>query len=42
MSLFKPSGPDQKGDAGMSLLKGLFILAVIGIVAAVVVNYLAG
>lgn len=38
MSLFKSSDPDKHGDKGMSLLKGLFILAILGIVAAVVLN----
>lgn len=43
MGLFKPSdGRKSDADSGMSLLKGLFILAIIGIVAYLVVNYYAG
>lgn len=42
MSLFKSSDPEQHGDKGMSLLKGLFILAIIGIVAAVILNQFIG
>lgn len=41
MGLFK-SSKDKKGESGLSLLQGLFILAIIGIVAAVFFNYLAG
>ncbi|HLU19420.1 MAG TPA: hypothetical protein VKZ66_05630 [Pusillimonas sp.] len=42
MGLFKPSSGDKKDvDGGMSLLKGLFILAIIGIIAYLVVNYYA-
>ncbi|MGB3289292.1 MAG: hypothetical protein WBA83_08465 [Burkholderiaceae bacterium] len=40
MSLFK-SGSNKSSDSGMSLLQGLGILALIGIVAAVLLNYFA-
>lgn len=40
MSLFKSSDPEKKGS-GLTLLQGLGILAVIGIVLAVLFNYLA-
>ena len=41
MSLFKSS--DQgKPESGLSLLQGLGILAIIGIVLALLFNYLAG
>jgi len=39
MSLFKSSDGKKQGDSGLSLLQGLGILAVIGIVAALIVNY---
>lgn len=41
MGLFKSSQPDQNKstDSGLSLLQGLGILALIGIVAAAVLNY---
>lgn len=43
MGLYKPTSSEKKdSDSGMSLLRGLFILAVIGIVAYLVVNYYAG
>lgn len=42
MGLFKSTDNKQDADAGMSLLKGLFILAIIGIIAYLVVNYYAG
>ena len=43
MGLFKPSSGDKKdAESGMSLLKGLFILALIGIVAYLVINHYAG
>lgn len=42
MSLFKSSDHDKKSDSGLSLLQGLGILAVIGIVLALLFNYLAG
>ena len=43
MGLFKPtSGEKKDADSGMSLLKGLFILAIIGIVAYLIANYYAG
>lgn len=41
MSLFKSSNSEKNSDSSMSLLKGLFILALIGIVAAVALNYFA-
>ena len=41
MSLFKSSDP-KKPESGMSLLQGLGILAIIGIVLALLFNYLAG
>ena len=40
MSLLKSSDPKKRG--GLSLLQGLGILAVIGIVLAVLFKYLAG
>lgn len=39
MGLFK--SPDKK-KPGLSLLQGLFILAIIGVIAAIVVDRLAG
>jgi len=42
MSLFKPSGSRRDPEAGMSLLQGLAILAIIGIVAAIVLNQFVG
>jgi hypothetical protein len=39
MSLFKSTGGKQQSDKGLSLLQGLGILAIIGIVAAIVINY---
>ncbi|WP_442592348.1 hypothetical protein ACSBPU_11950 [Parapusillimonas sp. JC17] len=41
MSLFKSSSGKKPADSGLSLLQGLLILAVIGIVLAVLFNYLA-
>ncbi|HZH57727.1 hypothetical protein [Yanghanlia caeni] len=41
MSLFKSSDPD-KPDSGLSLLQGLGILAVIGILLTLLFRYLAG
>ena len=42
MGLFKPSSGDKKDvDGGMSLLKGLLILAIIGIVAYLILNHYA-
>jgi len=41
MSLFKSSDP-KKPSSGLSLLQGLGILAIIGIVLAVLFSYLAG
>ena len=41
MSLFKSSDP-KKAGSGLSLLQGLGILAIIGIVLALLFNYLAG
>ncbi|HUH88865.1 MAG TPA: hypothetical protein VL003_12575 [Pusillimonas sp.] len=43
MGLFKPSDNEKKdSDSSMSLLRGLFILAIIGIIAYLIVNYYAG
>jgi len=42
MSLFKSSDRRKEGGSGLSLLQGLGILALIGIVLAVLFNYLAG
>ncbi|HUH88297.1 MAG TPA: hypothetical protein VL003_09640 [Pusillimonas sp.] len=43
MGLYKPSSEEKKdSDSGMSLLKGLFILAIIGIAAYLILNYYAG
>ncbi len=42
MSLFKSSGNKNQAESGLTLLKGLFILAVIGIVAAIVINHFIG
>ncbi|MGE4370231.1 MAG: hypothetical protein AB7E12_11175 [Burkholderiaceae bacterium] len=40
MGLFKSSSDGQnKAESGLSLLQGLGILAVLGIVAAIVLNY---
>lgn len=41
MSLFKSSGRKKPNDSGLSLLQGLGILALIGIIAAVLLNYFA-
>ncbi len=41
MGLFKSSSKD-KADSGLSLLQGLGILALLGIAAALVLNYFAG
>ncbi|WP_397473058.1 hypothetical protein [Pusillimonas sp.] len=42
MGLFKPSSGDKKAvDGGMSLLKGLLILAIIGIIAYLIFNHYA-
>lgn len=41
MGLFKSSDSDEKGS-GLSLLQGLGILAIIGIVLFLLFNYLAG
>jgi hypothetical protein len=41
MGLFKSSAGKKSSDSGMSLLQGLFILAVIGILLAVLFRYLA-
>jgi hypothetical protein len=42
MGLFKSSasGRTKSGDSGLSLLQGLGILAILGIAAAIVLNYL--
>jgi len=43
MGLFKPStGRKRDAESGMSLLKGLFILAIIGIIAYLILNYYVG
>lgn len=43
MGSVKSSKPERaKGESRLSLLQGLAILAIIGIVAAVFFNYLAG
>lgn len=42
MSLFKSSSDHSKPEKGLSLLQGLGILAIIGIVLAVLFRYLAG
>jgi hypothetical protein len=39
MGLFKSSG---KKKPGLTLLQGLFVLAIIGVIAAVIVDRLAG
>jgi len=41
MGIFKSSS-NKKGESGLSLLQGLLILAIIGIVASVFFKYLAG
>ncbi|MBB5217200.1 hypothetical protein [Parapusillimonas granuli] len=41
MGLFKSSSGKKSDDSGLTLLQGLFILAVIGIVLAVLFKYLA-
>ncbi|SHG75976.1 hypothetical protein [Pollutimonas bauzanensis] len=41
MGLFKSSGRKKPDEAGLSLLQGLLILAIIGIVLAVVFTQLA-
>ncbi len=39
----KSSKPEKgKGESRLSLLQGLFVLAILGIAAAVLFNYLAG
>lgn len=38
MSLFKSSDP-EKNESGLSLLQGLFILAILGIIGALIVNH---
>lgn len=42
MGFFKSSSDPKKPDSGMSLLQGLGILAIIGIVLAALFRYLAG
>lgn len=42
MGLFKPSDDKKDADSGMSLLKGLFILAMISIAAYLILNYYVG
>lgn len=41
MGLFK-SSKHKRGESRLSLLQGLGILAVLGIIAAIFFNYLAG
>lgn len=41
MGLFKSSG-SKKRDSGLSLLQGMLILAILGIIAAVILTKLAG
>jgi len=41
MGLFKSSSR-KKHESGLSLLQGLFILAVVGVIATVIVTRLAG
>lgn len=41
MGLFKSSSRKKPYESGLSLLQGLLILAIIGIVAAVIANYFA-
>lgn len=41
MGLFK-SSDHKKGESGLSLLQGLGILAVLGILGAILFKYLAG
>ena len=40
MGLFKSSDQEKDGEEGMSLLKWLLVLALIGIIAAVVLSQL--
>jgi hypothetical protein len=42
MGLFKSSARKKPDEAGLSLLQGLGILALIGIAAAILFKYLAG
>jgi hypothetical protein len=42
MGLFKSSSGKKGSESGLSLLQGLGILALIGIAAAILFNYLAG
>ncbi|WP_353146873.1 hypothetical protein [Pollutimonas bauzanensis] len=42
MGLFKSSGRKKPDEAGLSLLQGLGILAIIGIVLTVIFSLLAG
>jgi hypothetical protein len=42
MGLFKSSSRKKPDESGLSLLQGLGILALIGIAAAILFNYLAG
>ncbi|HLR14131.1 MAG TPA: hypothetical protein VK104_11015 [Burkholderiaceae bacterium] len=39
---FTKSSANQKYESGLSLLQGLSILGVIGIIAAIIFKYLAG
>jgi hypothetical protein len=42
MGLFKSSDQKKNGESGLSLLQGMLILALIGIIGAVIFSQLAG
>ncbi|WP_255398846.1 hypothetical protein [Pollutimonas subterranea] len=42
MGLFKHSGRKKPDESGLSLLQGLFVLAIVGIILAIVFTQLAG
>lgn len=42
MGLFKSSNRKNNGESGLSLLQGLLILAILGIIATVIFTQLAG